>query len=224
LLKSEIPFSERARLLRNRQTQGEEEAMKFFTADLLERFGSDHDHIALAAQSQLEQRAEEYSRNLGEVELELPQRFRELLDRYYLHDAQVMEHSRLGNVENLSIADPELGACSTRWKPVEQIDGRLLSFWIVLALDTPPRDVVVLQYRSVLIDGADTHQSLREDGCPYLEWQYDEVELVETGRGKEFRHSILFSNGLELRLRFKDFDFTTLKPIESMSELAEADH
>ena len=51
-----------------------------------------------------------------------------------------------------------------------------------------------------------------------------ELELVETGRGKEFRHSILFSNGLELRLRFKDFDFATLKPIESMSELAEADH
>jgi hypothetical protein len=113
--------------------------MKFFTADLLERFGSDHDHIALAAQSELEQRAEEYSRSLGEVELELPQRFRELLDRYYLHDAQVMEHSRLGNVENLSIADPELGACSTRWKPVEQIDGRLLSFWIVLAGHTAKR-------------------------------------------------------------------------------------
>jgi hypothetical protein len=104
LLKSEIPFSERARLLRNRQTQGEEEAMKFFTADLLERFGSDHDHIALAAQSELEQRAEEYSRSLGEVELELPQRFRELLDRYYLHDAQVMEHSRLGNVDKRSFA------------------------------------------------------------------------------------------------------------------------
>ena len=63
---------------------------------------------------------------------------------------------------------------------------------------------------------------LRNEECPELEWLYDEVESIPTGRENEFRHSILFTQGLELRLRFKDFDFATLKPIGVATELAEA--
>jgi hypothetical protein len=197
--------------------------MKFFTPDLIERFGSDDDRIALDAQTELEQRAENYSRNLGEFEFELPQRFRELLDRYYLHDARVINHSCLGNGDTLMLGDAELRVRRTDRNQVESARDRLLSFSIILVLDTPPKEVLVLQYRSVLIDGADIHQSLREDESPYLEWQYDEVELVDTTRCREFRHSILFTNGRELQLRFKDFDFATLKPMETVSELAEAE-
>jgi hypothetical protein len=196
--------------------------MRFFTPNLIERFGSDDDRIALAAQTELEQSSEAYSRRLSEVASELPQRFQELLDRYYLHDARVIDHSSLGNGDCGSLRGSELGTSITGWKASERVDGCLLSFWIVLELDTPPRELLALQYRSVLIEGVDIHQTLREDECPYLEWQYDEVELVGTDRGKEFRHSILFTNGLELRLRFNDFDFATLKPIASMPELAEA--
>jgi hypothetical protein len=72
--------------------------------------------------------------------------------------------------------------------------------------------------------GSRYSSALREEKCPYLEWQYDEVELINTGRAQEFRHSIHFTNGLERRLRFKDFDFATLKPVERMPVLAEAEH
>jgi hypothetical protein len=195
----------------------------FFTADLIERFGSDDHDIALAAQTELEQRSQEYSRRLGEIEFELPQRFREMLDRYYLHDARVIDHSCMGNGNLGGLGAPELGTSSTSWTPVEKGEGCLLSFWTALELDTPPREVLVLHYRSVIIEGANIHQSLRKDECPYLEWQYDEVELINSGRGKEFRHSILFTNGFELRLRFKGFDFATLNPIEIVSELADAE-
>ena len=198
--------------------------MRFFTPDLIERFSSDDDHIALAAQTELEQRSEEYARNLGEAAFELPQRFTELLDRYYLHDARVIDRSFLGNGDSGSLSGSEPGTSITGWKSSGRVERRLLSFWMVLELDTPPREVLVLQYRSALVEGIETHESLREDECPYLEWQYDEVELINTDQGKQFRHSILFTNGLELRLRFKDFAFATLKPIDIIPELAEAEH
>ncbi len=97
-----------------------------------------------------------------------------------------------------------------------------LSFWIALELDTPPREVLVLQYRSAVIEEAKLHQSLQEEGCPDLEWLYDVVELIRTDRGTVCRHSILVTKGLELRLRFGDFEYTTTKPIETMPEFAEA--
>ena len=127
--------------------------MKFFTPDLIERFGSDDHEIALTAETELEQRSEEYSRILGEIELELPQRFREMLDRHYLHDARVIDHSCLGNGDSGSLGGLEPGVRGTGWRPIEGAEGRLLSFWMVLELDTPPREVLALQYRSVLIEG-----------------------------------------------------------------------
>ena len=200
----------------------EEEAMKFFTPDLIDRFGSEDDGIAFAAQQEFERRSEEYLRQLHEIEAKLPERFRELLEQFYLHDPRVISHSSLGIPEPGWLGDTKLVEFPPAWKPSGQEESRSLSFWIALQLDTPPREVLALQYRSVLIEEADLHQSLREDECPYLEWQYDEVELIRAGRGKEFRHSILFTKGLELRLRFKDFDFATLKPIEITPEFAEA--
>jgi hypothetical protein len=53
-----------------------------------------------------------------------------------------------------------------------------------------------------------------------LGWLYDEVELIQGDGVTEFIHSILFTRGLELRLRFKDFDFATLKPMEVAEGLA----
>lgn len=73
-----------------------------------------------------------------------------------------------------------------------------------------------------MIEEAHLHQYAGDDQSPNLEWLYDEVDLIPMGDGYEFRHSILFTNGLELRLRFEDFDFATLKPIEIAPELAKA--
>jgi hypothetical protein len=97
----------------------------------------------------------------------------------------------------------------------------LPSYWIPLELDPPPREVLVLQYRYVQIENVQIHESIFE-GCNYIDWLYDEVELIETGGGLEFRHSILFTRGFELQLRFKDFDFATLKPMDIAEVLAGA--
>ena len=191
--------------------------MKFFTPDLINRFGSEDDRIALAAQQEFEERSEEYLRQLHEIEAKLPQRFLELLDQFYLHDSRVISHSSLGISEPgwLGEGETKLAEFAPEWKASWQEESRSLSFWIALQLDTPPREILVLQYRSAVIEETHLHQSLREEECPDLEWLYDEVELIRTGRGSEFRHSILFTKGLELRLRFRDFDFATTKPIET---------
>ena len=64
--------------------------MKFFTPDLLDQFGSENDDVAHAAEEELEQRSDAYVRHLGEIEDRLPQRFRDLIDHFYLHDARVI--------------------------------------------------------------------------------------------------------------------------------------
>ena len=197
--------------------------MKFFTPDLISRFGSDDADTALAAQGELERRANEYLQSVGEVERKLPERFRELFSRYYLHDVRVMDNSFAASGNGLPLEDLAMGVCASSWRPADSAKDRLASFCIVLELDTPPRDVIVLQYRSVHLEKGIHHPSLRGDECPCLEWQYDEIELADGTGSNECRHSILFTNGFELRLRFEDFDFATLKPIASGSELSEAE-
>jgi hypothetical protein len=108
------------------------------------------------------------------------------------------------------------------WRIFGEGEGRTPLYWIPLQLDTPPREILVLQYRSVQLENAELHESLFDE-CPYLEWQYDEIDLVQDGESTEFRHSILFTRGLEVRLRFRDFDFATLRPMEIAEDLAEAE-
>lgn len=188
--------------------------MNFFTPDLLARFGSDDGQLAQAAQDELESRSDEYLRTLQDIEPKLPPRFRQLLDQSYLHDARVLPQSSMA-VTDLQWLEHSLRA----GRPLfGERDRRNTSFWIPLRLDTPPGEILVLQYRFVEIENAEIHESLFEE-CPYLEWQHDEVELVQSGEETEFRHSILFTRGLELRLRFRDFDFAALKPMEAAAEL-----
>jgi hypothetical protein len=196
--------------------------MKFYTPDLLERFGSKDDDIADAAHDEIEQRADEYVRHLDAIEMKLPQRLQDLLNQFYLHDARVISHPPL------MIADVEWLEHALRsglplgWRVFGLGERRLPSYWIPLQLDPPPREILVLQHRYVQIESAEIHESIFE-GCHYLDWLYDEVELIETEGNLEFCHSILFTRGFEIRLRFRDFDFATLKPMEIAEELAEVE-
>jgi hypothetical protein len=188
--------------------------MKFFTPDLLERFGSEGNSVALEANRELEERSEKYLRHLQEIAEKLPPRLRELLERFYLHDSRVISHS------SFVISDSvEQGSAnrSEKWRgalATPRDESGLSEFLIVLQLDTPPGEALLLRYRSAVIEEARLHQTLRDEHVPYLEWLHDEVELISADRDTEFRHSILFATGLELRLRFKDFDYATLKLAE----------
>jgi hypothetical protein len=188
--------------------------MRFFTPDVLERFHSQDAQVVLAAQEELERRGAQYLHSLEQIGPSLPSRFRELLDGFYLHDARVLADASLSGADPASI-EHSLRSGSLSF---EARRGPTPSCWIPLRLDTPPGEILVLHYRSVEIEDAALHECLFEE-CPYLEWQHDEVELVRAGEEAELRHSILFTRGFELRLRFKDFDFATLKPMDSGEEL-----
>src|SRR5713101_8057348 len=93
--------------------------MKYFTPDLIERFGSPDDAVATAADAEWETLNEQYQRHLRHIELELPPHIREF-SHLLLHDAQVRSIARRGN-----------------------------QLIMVLLKDVPPRDLVMLTYTLV---------------------------------------------------------------------------
>jgi hypothetical protein len=189
--------------------------MNYFTPSLLERFASEDNRVALAAQEELERRSEQYAEHLRTITGKLPPRFRELQERFYLHDARVAAlASPWFPPEFLPNFAPMMPWGFPFWGGLPEGEpGRRQSLWIALQLDTPPREFVVLHYRTARLEEVSRHLPGNGDGSPCLEWQHDEVDLIP-GEAPEVRHSILFSNGLELRLRFADFDFATLKPLQ----------
>ncbi len=194
--------------------------MKFFVPELLSRFGSDDATIAEAAQAELEHRAEEYRQALHAIEPVLPHRFRELVEQFYLHDARIL------SAAGFPVEDAEFLLGSYRGEATganghdRGRDPRTPSFGLNLELDAKSRGLLILQYRSVVVEDLIRHETMDEE-CPYLEWLHDEVELVRSAECKTFRHSILFTKGWELRLTFRDFEFATLRPIEPTEEVTE---
>jgi hypothetical protein len=182
--------------------------MKYFKQELLARFGSQDDAIALSAQEELEKQSEEYAKHLNQIRDRLPARFSELQERYYLHDARILmawppdypiEHSRLP------------------WDSLVNWGGNVKILhapfaMLTLELGTPPKELLVLNYRYAKVTGWAPFELFGER-TPYLEWEHDEIEIVEGKDSLEVLHTILFSNGFELQIWFTDFDFAILKPL-----------
>jgi hypothetical protein len=92
--------------------------MKYFTPDLLARYGSPDDTVADEAHSEWEAVTETYKRHLQSIYQELPKRLRGLLRRYHLHDARVC----FVGVDNQALH-------------------------LTLQLDSPPHETIFLRYR-----------------------------------------------------------------------------
>jgi hypothetical protein len=191
--------------------------MKFSTPDLLERFASEDDRIALPAHDELEQRSLRYHEHLKKIGTQLPARFLEMQNQFYLHDARVLlPGPALLRHDFLLMSSPEGG--NGHVPPFLQSGTTATlrsSIILVLQLDAPPRELLVLHYRFARIDAVGQHFPL-EEKLPFLEWRHDEVTIESSGERPEFHHSILFTNGLEITLRFLEFDYATLKPLESL--------
>ncbi len=150
--------------------------MKLFTPDLMARYGSDDPALWEPADAEWEDRAERYRAYLDSIKATLPPGLRHILDSYYLHDAVVRG---LGQRER--------------------------SFVIVLQLDTPPHSLLTFTYELLddpAIDKEALPQDLRSTG-DHVDWQYDEIEQIAAAP-PSWRQSILFSNGWEVQLHFRD--------------------
>ncbi len=161
--------------------------MKFFTPEILEHYGSPDDPIADKAHEEWEAATNRYVTHLQAIEPKLPAKIREALKRCHFHDARVFGMGLEGS-----------------------------SFYINLQLDTPPHEVMVLHYRLALEPEVEQHPTPAEEKCPYLEWLYDEVDLVTSGRVTVFTHAILFTNGWELKLTFFDADYLVIPPLRTV--------
>src|SRR5437763_8892812 len=148
--------------------------MKYFTPDLLERFASEDDRVSSAAEEELDRRADESLQKLHEIEERLPQRFRDLLNQFYLHDARVISHPPLMITDVEWLERALRSGLPLGWRVFGPGERRIPLYWIPLHLDPPPREILVLQYRSVLLEDVRIHDSLFDE-CPYLEWQHDEI-------------------------------------------------
>jgi hypothetical protein len=158
--------------------------MKYFTKDLLERYGSEDDAVANAADAEWEEAIDRYEAYLQTIRPDMPESLRQLEDGFCFHDARVLSMGR-----------------------------RDETFVISLQLDMPPNELVTISYtlagepvinREPFADGKDT---------PLPWWLYEEIEQVGTGDRKHFVHSILFSNGWETRLPFRDVQVSLAEPV-----------
>ena len=166
--------------------------MKYFTRELIERFGSLDDAIADAADAEWEGAIDRHENQLEAIRARLPASLRYLWDNFYLHDADVLAMGRQGQ-----------------------------TFVIVLRLDVPPRDLVILNYHLVEEPIINTEALPPEARCNYIQWMYDEIGWVE-GTQAFATHTILFCNGWEVELHLHDLEVNaaqTLFPLPATPSL-----
>jgi hypothetical protein len=160
--------------------------MKYFTRELIERFGSLDDAIADAADAEWEDAVDRHVNQFETIRERLPAALSHLWDSFYLHDADVLAMGRQGQ-----------------------------RFVIVLRLDVPPRELLILKYELVEEPLIDTAALPPEERCNHMQWMYDEIGWVG-GEQEYATHSILFSNGWEVELHLRDLEVNaaqTLVPI-----------
>jgi hypothetical protein len=157
--------------------------MRYFTRERYLALQAGDDDAMDAADAAWDEAVERYEAYLQTIRPEMPEAVRELLDGFYLHDARVLSMGRRGD-----------------------------AFVISLQLDVPPNELLTITYnlagppeiKQVFFPWADA------DAAPA--WLYEEIELVREENQGHFVHSILFSNGWEARLPFREVQLATAYP------------
>src|SRR5262249_40319648 len=83
-------------VLRDRETQGAEAAMKYFTPELVVAYGSDDPATWKAAEARWDDACARYAAYVASVKDRLPADLRQVEDTYRLHDAVVRGMGRRG--------------------------------------------------------------------------------------------------------------------------------
>jgi len=157
--------------------------MNYFTRERYLALQAHGDEAMDAADAAWAEAVARYDAYLQTIRPEMPETVRELVDGFYLHDARVLSMGRRGD-----------------------------TFVISLQLDAPPKELLTITY--TLAGAPDIKQELFPWATPGAApaWLYEEIELVREGPQSHFVHSILFSNGWEVRLPFREVRVATAYP------------
>jgi hypothetical protein len=163
--------------------------LKYFTPELIEQLNSTDRIVANAADAEWDRRLEQYESDLQRISHELPEHIREF-NSLLLHDARVCGMGRNGT-----------------------------QFIMMVHKDIPPRDLVILTY--AMIDQPCINREVLPPGqrSVVMDLLYDEFDLHIVGGERHYTQSILFSNGWELRLCFRDVKVTLAQPIYPASRM-----
>jgi hypothetical protein len=158
--------------------------MRYFTRERYLSLQNTEDDAMDSADAQWDKAVDSYDRYLQTIPPEMPESVRQLVDGFYLHDAHVLSMGRRGDALVIS-----------------------------LQLDTPPNDLLTITYSlSGALQVTKEPFAWIKDPLP-MDWLHDEVELVEEGSSKQFVHAIMFSNGWEIRIPFREVQTETASPI-----------
>jgi hypothetical protein len=157
--------------------------MKYFTPQLYVRGQSPDETTQREVERLWEEEVERYDRHLATIAPQLSDSLRAYAD-LLLHDSVVESLSRRGD--------------------------RLV---MVLRRDVPPRDVVTVTYLLAGEPVINKEALPAEQRCPQMEFLYDELDVLPEGDQKVFVQAILFSNGWEMQLHFRDVEVVFAEPL-----------
>jgi len=148
--------------------------------------------VARQAGAEWEAANERYEQHLRSIEPRLPPQIR-AFNELLLHDAVVTSLARQGD--------------------------KLI---LVLLKDLPPRDLVTLTYTLVAEPLLVQPNGPAEGRSRVLDFQFDEFDLIEDGGQQAYAQSIVFGNGWELALRFRDVDVSLAEPLYPLPGMTSA--
>lgn len=160
--------------------------MKFFTPELYVRLQQPSGSDMDAADAEWAQAESKYERHLASTRDKLPDSAQKLLNAPRLHDAEVLWMGQAGPF-----------------------------FAVLLRLDPPQHNTMLLSYRAVGKPQFDNNVVPAEFSQPMMQWMYDELDLGS--QADCFRHSILFSNGSQLELEAHEVQITTVDTLYAPS-------
>jgi len=158
--------------------------MNYFTRERYLAMQKSDEEAARRSDQDWETAVDRYDAYLRSIRPELSESVRQLLDGFFLHDATVLSMGQRGD-----------------------------RFVITLRLDVPPNEVLTIIYQ--LAGPPQTRKERfpwRTDDATPL-WLYEELERVAEQEGPYYIHRILFDNGWELDLPFRDVELSTVYPI-----------